>query len=173
MCLCSTDDHAVGTALDDPQVHVRIGLLRRALEPVALHISLRDREREIVGSAMLVEGLDPLEIGLIFKLSGHREQGEECVGADFFDQYNQRVALGGGRFDQSGAVEQVLGCTRDAVVGGVCFAVLFVRREFAVLIRLGHLVIDAGMFDGLADCGMCRHVIDPLASVPDFSTIAQ
>ncbi len=114
MRLGAPHDDALVALVDDVQVQVGVGLLVRRLAAVALHVGLRDRDREVVVAAALVERHEAFELDVL----QHGLQREQRVGADVL-QRDQRPAERGRRLDEPHAGEEVVGAARDPVVRAV------------------------------------------------------
>src|SRR5687767_15397925 len=102
MDLRPTDNYPVGAALDYSRVVIGVRLAQRPGAAVALGIGLRDRNREVIVAAVLVERLHALEVirfVLLIYLARDAMEGEEGIGSDFFHKHNQRLAKGRGGLD--------------------------------------------------------------------------
>ena len=97
MSLRTADDDPVRPSLDDVQIEVRILLLGRSEGAVALHVRLRDSDREVLVAAVLVEGREPP--GFLVEAGQHAMQRERRVRADLAHERDKRCAVRRRRLD--------------------------------------------------------------------------
>jgi hypothetical protein len=93
-------------------VKVGVGLRRRPERPVALHVGLGDRDRQIAVAAVAVERFDARQIpGAVLPVDGRRDtqQPEQRVAADLLDQYDERAAKHRRALDERAALQLVVG----------------------------------------------------------------
>ncbi len=162
------DHDAIRPAFDDTGVHVGVGLVARPCRTVALHIRLRDRDREIVIAAVPVERLHPPEvIGLVLlvHLARYPVEREEGIGADLLHQDHQGLPQCGRRLDELAPLEQVIGVRGDLVVAAVLLGALGHHGEVAVGRVLRHLEVDGGVVHGLLDDRVGRDIGHLLATI--------
>ncbi len=170
------DDDAVGAALDDAGVVVRVGLVGRSFGAVTLGVGLGHRDRQVVVAAVLVEGLHAagvLGLVLLVNQAADLVEGEEAVGADLLHQWHQRLPPRRARFNEAGALQEVIGVARDLEVAGVRFTLIGDDGEVPVGRLFGHLEVDGGVLDGLADDRVSGDVADFLATVVDRPVVLQ
>jgi hypothetical protein len=158
VALGASHDDAVLVLVDDAHVQVGVVLRARALRTIALHVRLRNGEREVVVAAVAVERLDPRQPFTV----EDPHQSEEGVGADLVDEGDDGPAGGGSGIDESAPVEQVLRRPRDPVVGGVLLAGLGVHRHGqGAVVGVGRrLVVEGCVVDRDPQVGDVVDVVD-------------
>ena len=169
MALRAPHDDAVGRSSTTWTYEVGVGLLVRRLRAVALHVGLRDRDREVVVAAVLVEGLTPLARLAL----EHRSQAEQRVGADSFSEISVPpsaviVSISRMRASRSSVVWGI-GSTRVFVAG----VGILRHREVAIRRVVPDLEVERGVVDRDTQVGLLEDVVDPLPAVPEGATVAE
>ena len=104
---------AIGSTLNNSKIGVGVWLCRGTEAAISLDVGLRNRHRKIVVPAVLKEcgdSLGPLRVAARgIKCSSNTPKGEEGVGTDLFDEWDQRVAARGCGFDKSCPIGKI-GC---------------------------------------------------------------
>ncbi len=175
MDLGAPDDDPIVSALDDAGVVIGVFLVQWARTAVAFDIGLGNGEGEIVVAAVLVEGLDPVEVVrlvLLIDLAGDFVESEEGVGADLFHEHDERLTKGRGSLDEFAALQKVVVAGRDFEVAAV-FVRAFLHDSEVVVVRvLGHFKIEGGMMDRLLDNRVRGDISDFFTPVVNGAVVA-
>jgi len=93
----AVDGRGAVATIDDADVEVRVCLTCGPFRAVSLDVSLGDCKREVALETVTMEGLDA---AVRVCSVGNAVKREQCVASDLLDEDDERVRVGGRRFDQ-------------------------------------------------------------------------
>ena len=169
---------AVVAPVNNAHIIVRMVLALGAHAAVPFDIALGHGHRIIIIPTQLIVFFDPLAIlsrAVLGHFFGNNVQRQERVRANLFNQNNQRGSLTGTGGNQTAALEQVFGVLGQVIITGIFLAGLRVgdHRQVAVARVFGHLIVDAGVLNGLADNRVGGDIVNFFTAIIDFPAVFQ